>query len=719
LQNLLDEINNIRNIEEAKATLFKQIEKSVELEKAITFATEAHQGQKRKSGEPYIIHPILVATIVAKISGDISMVISGLLHDVVEDTQYSLKDIEKLFGLDVAYLVDGLTKIDSIREQELAPSHLKGKLSKSAFSFRKMLTASIKDMRILIIKLCDRVHNLSTLDALPEQKQFRIAEESLVVYAPIAHRLGISSLKSLIEDYSFMYLFKADFKEISGYIDKYRDTLKSKLHNFQEHVSNELIKNGFLEKEFQIKGRIKHKYSIYRKMQRKGINIDEVLDLLAIRIIIKESIDSYKVLGIIHLNFKPLSFRFKDYISSAKENGYQTLHTTVLEKSSIFEVQIRTFEMDKTAEYGLAAHWKYKQSSKINTNWIEKLEKIEGKDVDIKDYCDLVKGDLFTEEVAVYSPNFDSIILPLGSVALDFAYAVHSDLGNKAKFAYINKKKVSLLTELKSGDVVKMVTGEKNIPRCSWIDSVKTHHSKKEMRAICNQRNREVDAQIGYKILTTILKIPQYRVVQKLKKLELLETVQKIPNNETILKTVIKDIKTLGKKRMFSRFTLNRYKLKIYRFKSLKIISNYNIVETNFDYCCHPNRDDEVLGVLKDGKVLVHHKMCSQIGQVLEDDIKMVFVEWDNKELKYRYNLIVSISNHQGALAKFLLYLAKLNIDILSIKSEKDTTSNDYTLYFELEIETKEKNIEKIKNELAGVEIKVIQITLAGDSYKK
>ena len=645
------------------------------------------------------------------------MVISGLLHDVVEDTEYKLEEVLKLFGSDVAYLVDGLTKIDSIREQELAPSHLKDKLSKSAFSFRKMLTASIKDMRILIIKLCDRVHNLSTLEALPKKKQIRIAEESLVVYAPIAHRLGISSLKSLIEDYSFKYLFKDDFKSISDYIDKYQDTLKSKLHNFKEHISSELIKNGFSQDDFKITGRIKHKYSIYRKMQRKGINIDEVLDLLAVRVIIRESIDAYKVLGVVHLNFKPLSFRFKDYISSAKENGYQTLHTTVLEKSSIFEVQIRTFDMDNTAEYGLAAHWKYKQpSNKVNTNWIGELER---KDVDIGDYCDLVKGDLFTEEVLVYSPKFDRVTLPLGSVALDFAYLIHSDLGNRAKFTYINKKRVSLLTELQSGDVINIVTGDKDIPRCSWIDSVKTQHSKKEMRSICNQRTREIDIQVGQNILRTIFRLSKRRVLQKLEDLDLVDTLQKVSNNEAVLKNVINlYVGELKKNRMFSPFISNRYRLKSYKFKSLKILSNSNITETRFDYCCHPNSGDEILGVLQDHKVYVHHKMCSQIGQALEDNIKMVFIEWDSKEMKYQYNLIVSISNHRGALAKFLLYLAKLNIDILSIKTEKDTISNDYTLYFELEIESREKSIEKIKKELEQ-KIKIIQITSASDSYKK
>lgn len=717
MRNLIKDIEGIKDIESAKEALYKHIARNKDIETVVEFAIEAHKAQKRKSGEPYVIHPILVASLVAKLSGDLAMVKSALLHDVVEDTHHNEIDILEKFGEDVAYLVDGLTKIDEIREKELVSSSSGEKLSKSAFSFRKMLTASIKDMRILIIKLCDRVHNLSTLDALSTEKQLRIAEESLVVYAPIAHRLGISSLKSLIEDFSFKYLFKDDFEIISSYIDQFEDSFETKIHNFKERVKSDLIKNGFAIDSFEINGRIKHKYSIYRKMQRKGINIDEVLDLLAIRVIVQTPIDSYKVLGIIHLNFKPLSFRFKDYIASAKDNGYQTLHTTVIDKNSIFEVQIRTFEMDKTAEYGLAAHWKYKQSSnKINTGWIEKLDK---GDVEIGEYCDLIKGDLFSEEIAVYSPTYDSFTLPRGSMALDFAYHIHSDLGNRAKYAYINKKRVPLLTELKSNDVIKIVADNKNILRCTWIDSVKTQHAKKEMKAICNQRIREIDIQTGFNILRTVLNIPRRRIEGKLEELSLEDAPQKIAYNEALFKNVVgKYVEELGKNKSFLPvLKMNKYKLKTYKFKTLKIISNRPVADVRFDYCCHPHNGDDIVAVLKDNKAHIHHKMCSQINQILDDNLDMVFVEWD-VETSFKYKLIISLSNHRGALADFLQYLVKLNIDVLGIKTEKDAISSNYTLYFELEIESKEKNIDKIKRELEH-KTKIIQLTSASDSYKR
>jgi len=455
-------------------------------------------------------------------------------------------------------------------------------------------------------------------------------------------------------------------------------------------------------------------------MQRKGINIDEVLDLLAIRVIAKDTIDTYKILGIIHLNFKPLAFRFKDYIASPKENGYQTLHTTVIYNNSIFEVQIRTFEMDKTAEYGLAAHWKYKQiQHKINTDWIVKFD---DKNSEIGDYCDLVRGDLFTEEVTVYSPKYDTFTLPRGSVALDFAYAVHSDVGNKAKFAYINKKKSPLLTELKSGDVVKIVTDEKIIHRCSWIDSVKLPHSKKEIKNICNQRIKDINLQVGFNILQTVLSISKSSVNKFIEENNLTDLISKVESNETALKTILikYDEKISKSQKFLPLLQRNKYRLKTYRLKPVKILSNKAISGIHFDVCCHPHNGDEIIGVLKDGGVFVHHKMCSQVGQNLDNedsDLEIVYVEWDIEE-RYKYNLIISLSNHRGALGEFLLYLSKLNIDILSIKTEKDSSSSDYTFYFDLEIETKEKNIEKIKRELE-LKTKIIQLTSRSDSYKR
>ncbi|RUM55931.1 MAG: bifunctional (p)ppGpp synthase/hydrolase, partial [Nautilia sp.] len=380
--NFIESIKSIKSIEEAKNILF-EVSSNFDykkIEKAVQFAIKAHEGQYRKSGEEYVIHPILVASITSFFSDNEDMIIAALLHDVVEDTEYEFKDILFNFGASIAHLVEGLTKITNIRANSLLPStQIDEKLTKSALTFRNMLVSSIKDIRVLVIKLCDRLHNMLTLDALREEKQKRIAEETILVYAPIAHRLGISILKKYLEDLSFKYLLPNEYQKIDNYIKSHKESFTLKLNEFIDKVEKLLQKEGL--KDFEIKGRIKHYYSIYLKMQRKGISIEEVLDLLAIRIIVKEKIECYESFGVVHLNFRPLISRFKDYIAIPKENGYQTLHTTVFDKNKIIEVQIRTFDMHKNAEFGVAAHWKYKLDSAMpNTKWLDNLmydEKVE------------------------------------------------------------------------------------------------------------------------------------------------------------------------------------------------------------------------------------------------------------------------------------------------------------------------------------------------------
>ena len=452
----LDKAKNIHTIEGASALLWEQFKSPLPATtKALELSLEAHKGQIRKSGEPYIVHPILVAAITAKISNDEMMVQAALLHDVVEDTEYTIEDLELEFGYDVAHMVEGLTKIVEIRDEELIPSGSDERLINSALSFRKMLIASIKDVRVLVIKLCDRLHNMLTLEALSVEKQRRIAEETLVVYAPIAHRLGISRLKNHLEDLSFYYIYPDDYKEIDTYITSNAQNLKFKLNAFIQNVKETMLKNGFKDGEFEIIGRVKHYYSIYLKMHRKGVSIEEVLDLLAIRIIVNEPIECYRVLGLMHLKFTPLVSRFKDYIAVPKENGYKTIHTTVFDEEGIVEAQIRTKEMHRLAEYGVAAHWKYKGGdNSVNLEWLESLHY---QNESIEEFYELAKSDLFSEDITVFSPKGDYYTLPKGSVALDFAYAIHSEVGDNAMDALINKQKASLLSILKNGDIVKII----------------------------------------------------------------------------------------------------------------------------------------------------------------------------------------------------------------------------------------------------------------------
>ena len=544
MEALLGKARNITTVEEAEKLLYTYHKTSTPLfSKALALAKEAHVHQKRKSGEPYIIHPILVAAITALISNDETMVIAALLHDVVEDTDYLIADIVEMFGEDVAFMVEGLTKIEVIRDVELIPSSSNEKLISSALTFRKMLLSSIKDVRVLVVKLCDRLHNMTTLDALPLEKQIRISEETMVVYAPIAHRLGISKLKNRLEDLSFYYIYPDAYKSIDDYIVGNRQNLHLKLNTFVTKINELMKENGFREDQYEVFGRVKHYYSMYQKMQRKGIGIDEILDLIAIRILVKDDIDCYKVLGILHLNFKPIISRFKDYITLPKENGYSTIHTTLFSDDGIVEAQIRTFEMHKTAEFGIAAHWRYKdgreesresKSSIINLAWLEGLQY---QSDSIEESYALAKGDLFVEDIIVYSPIGESFMLPRDSVALDFAYAIHSEVGNRAISALVNKRKVSLLTTLKNGDFVRVITDKNAKVHCSWIDTVKTSKAKDGIKSACNYKIKECNHWAAINILTELTKVDREALEDLFNSCELKDNAYKLTSNREIYKT--------------------------------------------------------------------------------------------------------------------------------------------------------------------------------------
>jgi GTP pyrophosphokinase len=709
----IDKVKHLHDVDSASAYLFSQIEKTPELQKALDYSIEAHKHQFRKSGEPYIIHPILVASIVSSITDDESMAIAALLHDVVEDTQTSIEEIAYLFGGDVAHLVEGLTKIDIIRDAELIPSHSNEKLVVSALTFRKMLIASIEDVRVLVVKLCDRLHNMLTLDALAEHKQKRIAEETLVVYAPIAHRLGISFLKNILEDLSFSYLFKEEKHHIDNYLDSNYHAIEMKLSEFKESITKLLVKNGFCEDDFEVLSRIKHRYSIYLKMQRKGVSIDEVLDLLAVRILTTDPVKCYNILGLVHLNFRPLASRFKDYISVAKDNGYQTIHTTVFYNTAIFEVQIRTHEMHRTAELGVAAHWKYKSGgNNVKLDWLDNLQY---QNESVEDFYALIKNDLYSEDISVFSPVGDAFTLPRGAVALDFAYAVHSEVGNKAVGALVNKTKSSLLTELNNGDIVKIITADDVVTRCSWIDAVKTSRAQTNMKLNCNARIREINQKTSVSIVATAMNLNPSRVEEWFESHNC-ESVATIPNDIEQYKNVIhKYVTDISANSRFRGFiSRHRFKLKLYEIAGMEIYATSTISDVVFDYCCHPKSGDEVLAFLEKNKAHVHHKMCKNAAKKLANKEAMVFVKWAKRSL-YNYKLIASLHNEKGALADFLTYLVKLNIDINSIELGKE--SADYTKYCEIGFEAKEADINTLRAKIES-KIKVIHLIRTDDAYR-
>lgn len=710
----IENVTRINDVEGAVAHLYKHINPSSAIQNALAFSEQAHHNQFRKSGEPYIIHPVLVASIVANITGDEAMVIAALLHDVIEDTHITIEEVARDYGDDVAHLVEGLTKIDMIRDAELIPSHSDEKLVVSALSFRKMLIASIEDVRVLVVKLCDRLHNMLTLGALTPSKQHRIAEETLVVYAPIASRLGISFLKNLLEDLSFQYLFTEEKRAIDMYLEENFRSINARLSDFCEKLTKMMLENGFNEDDFEILSRVKHHYSIYLKMQRKGISIDEILDLLAVRILVKKPLDCYRVFGMVHLNFQPLSSRFKDYIAIPKENGYQTLHTSVFDSTAIFEVQIRTYEMHKTAELGVAAHWKYKSggNNPISLDWLHNLQY---QNESVEAFYELIKNDLFSEDISVFSPKGKPFTLPRGAVALDFAYAVHTEIGDSAEGCLINKEKASLLSELHNGDIVKITTASKKINRCSWIDAVKTSRAKASMRANCNQRIRAIDTESGINILSTIFNMDPVRIDELFNETHLDEQRHRIPSELDLLKeTVNRFTQELGENNRFSFLSRNRFKVKPYVFASLEVYSNNSVSDAVFDYCCHPKTGDEIVAFLQDGKAHIHHKMCKNAAGMIDRREPMVYVRWKAQHY-FRYHLIISMQSAKGVLADLLTYMAKMGADINSIELGKE--KSEHTQYCEMEFQTLEADINRLRSKLER-KGKIIQFFRTDDAYR-
>jgi len=713
LEALLKKAQGIRTIQEAEKLLFEQHPTYSSLfTTALNLAKEAHITQVRKSGEPYIIHPILVATITALISNDETMIISALLHDVVEDTDYTIEEISEIFGEDVAFLVDGLTKIEVIRDEKLLSSSSNKKLFASALTFRNMLVSSIKDVRILVVKLCDRLHNMITLDALSPDKQLRISEETMVVYAPIAHRLGISQIKNRLEDLSFYYIYPEAYKMIDSYIQENSQNLHLKLNTFIANIKELLKKSGFKEESFEVFGRVKHYYSMYQKMQRKGIGIDEILDLIAIRILVDKDIECYQVLGSLHLNYKPIISRFKDYITLPKENGYSTIHTTIFDDDGIIEAQIRTFDMHKTAEYGIAAHWRYKDggtgAKKVNLEWLEGLQY--QNDDSVEEFYSLAKGDLFSDDISVFSPAGDHYTLPRDSVVLDFAYAVHSEIGNKAVSSLVNKVKSSLLTRLKNGDIVRILTDENAKVRCSWIDTVKTSRAKDGIKSACNYKLKECNKLSAINILTFLTKLNREIIVEMLDGCTLKENAYKMTSNREIYKDVLnKFLEKLPK--LAENFSYPIESID----ENFRFISNEKIEKVEFDYCCHPKMGDEIVAFAEEDKVVIHHKFCQEAHKLMNAHKPMVFVTWANEKTA-RYRLIISLQNRPGVLAELLYKLAKLDLNVSSI--ELGIKSSESAEFCKLEVETKEQNSKKLQERLSK-KLKLIEMISLNDAYKK
>lgn len=699
----------INTIDDAKALLFETIASpSQNTLNALDLSTSEHEGQFRKSGEPYIIHPIVVAAITAKVSNDEKMVQAALLHDVVEDTDYTIEELEANFGSDVAHLVEGMTKIVEIKDDRDI---------NSALSFRKMLLASIKDVRVLVIKLCDRMHNMMTLDALDSAKQIRISKETLVVYAPIAHRLGISKVKNHLEDLSFKYIYPDDYKKIDEYIKSNTQSLTFKLNSFIQKIDDMLERDGLQKSDYEVFGRVKHYYSIYLKMQRKGISIEEVLDLLAIRVILKDPIECYRALGLMHLQFTPLISRFKDYIAVPKENGYKTIHTTIFNEEGIVEAQVRTQEMHQLAEYGIAAHWLYKGHAKSNDVNLEWLESLNYQNDSVEEFYELAKSDLFSEDITVFSPKGDFYTLPKDSVALDFAYAIHSEVGSCATGAMVNNQEGTLLTILKNGDIVNIITDTKPHLYCSWFSTVKTSKAQDGIRVSCKQRIKEIDTLSAYGILSTLFKYKEEETKNILQEIGHNDLIYKLPNQlDYYRETIHQFADFIGERevRFWELLKKGYKKPKIKQIEHFDFFTNRPIDKVDFDYCCHPKIGDDIIAFYKDSKAIIHHKLCKNAYQNLLDNDDLVFVRWNEKKSS-KYRLIVSLQNRKGVLADLLKHLSDLELNVLSI--ELGIKNSEQAEYCQLEVESLAKSQDEIKTSMANNFI-LIDIISLNDAYK-
>lgn len=688
------------------------------IKKAYEFAQKYHDGQERSSGEPYIIHPLEVALILADLELDIASIVAGLLHDVVEDTHASLQEIEQEFGSEIASLVDGVTKLGKLE--------FTSKLEQQAENYRKMLIAMAKDIRVILIKLADRLHNMRTLKYLPPEKQRRKAQETIDIYAPLAHRLGISKIKWELEDLALRYLDPEGYYDLVEKIAKKRVEREEYIKRIISLIS-EKLKEANIEIG-QIDGRPKHFYSIYRKMKQQGKTLEEIYDLFAIRIIVNSVKDCYGVLGIIHTLFKPMPGRFKDYIAMPKPNMYQSLHTTVIgPEGEPFEVQIRTFDMHKTAEYGIAAHWKYKEGRIKSTDedekfaWLRELLEWQKELKDAKEFMESLKINLFSDEVFVFTPKGDVISLPQGSTPIDFAYAIHSEIGNKMAGAKVNGKLVPIDYELKNGDIVEIITSP-NVhgPSQDWLKIVKSPQAKSKINAWFKKEKKEENIQKGKDILEKELKKLNLPMQYAFKEDVLQAVAQRYGYRtpEDMFAALGYGGITVGKIALRIKEEIKKYikddqakEVQIEKPKPTKISSNNGIlvkgvenVLVRFAKCCNPVPGDKVIGYITRGRgVSIHRLDCPNVEQYLKEPERIVEAEWNvTKDAKFDAQINVLANDRTGILMDITNLLGENKI---SVKAIQGRTTRDRIANINLTVEiSSTEQLEKIIRKLRKID---------------
>ena len=663
--------------------------------KAFELADKAHEGQLRASGEPYIMHPLAVADILAHLQIDHITLMAALMHDVVEDTSYSKEDLEEMFGSEVAFLVDGVTKLNQFQYET--------KEDRQMENYRKMILAMAKDVRVVVIKLGDRLHNMRTLKHMRSDKQKRIAKETLEIFAPLAHRLGIFNVKWELEDLSFRYLEPEKYYDLVDQMKQKRQAREDIVNDTMSQLTKAL---GEAHIKADIKGRPKHFYSIYKKMKKDNRDLSQIYDLLAVRVIVDTIPDCYAVLGIAHSLWKPLPYRFKDYISMPKSNMYQSLHTTVIgTMGQPVEIQIRTWEMHRVSEYGVAAHWRYKEGNKNGDKefdqkvaWLRQV--LEWQDTsNPTELVNALKLDVFSGEVFVFTPKGDVVKLPIGSVPLDFAYRVHTDVGHRCVGAKVNGKIVPLDYTLQNGDIVDIITSKTSKPSLDWLNIVGSSESKSKIRNWFKRENKAENIEKGLEALEKEAKRLNYiwkeliadnRLQQVTKQLKAGTEEEMfaacgyggIPVSTVLLRLI--ELYKKSKEAEESKRSTEQIieKLKSQGQKKTKngtgvLVKGEAGVMVRMAKCCNPVPGDDIIGYITRGRgVSVHRCDCSSMGHTPEDLERMIEVSWDGSSGEsFHVGIDIQAYDRNGLLMEVMAVLSELKITITNInaKVQEDT----------------------------------------------
>lgn len=656
------------------------------IRKAYIFSAKHHAGQVRRSGEPYLSHPLEVAKILTDLKLDEASICTGLLHDTVEDTEATKEELEELFGPDIAHLVDGVTKLSQIK--------FHSNEERQAENFRKMLVAISKDIRVLLVKLADRLHNMRTLQYMPAEKQERIALETMEIYSPLANRLGIGWLKAELEDLSFKYVRPWEFRSLKEKIGKTKLEREKFIQEVSKELKNVLSNAGMTD--FDVAGRPKHLWSIFRKMHDKSLSYDDIYDLIAFRILVNNVGQCYEALGHVHSKWRPIPGRFKDYIAMPKPNGYSSLHTTLVgPNGERIEVQIRTKEMNEVAESGIAAHWKYKPGGTIpfmldetkekGFHWLRQLMDWQRELKDPNEFLDSVKVDLFSEEVYVFTPRGDVIELPKGATPVDLAFAIHSDVGTQCIGAKVNNRIVPLRYVLENGDTCEIITQKNQKPKKDWLDFVKTSKARNKIRALMRQMERDRSKEIGRELLdrefrrygSTLSKELKNNAIDKVvseKKLTCVEEVLALVgygklDPKYVVETTLPSI---DKQKPSIEYQPSRISLlfdKIARRNTSGIrVDGISDILVHYARCCSPVKGEAIVGFVTRGRgISVHRRNCQKIMEL--DSERRIPVLWeDDSQILRPVCIKIYTDDREGMLTDLSSVFSRLNINISEAK---------------------------------------------------